>query len=103
MLLKRDFEFLNDEKQTVIMRSTYDVGMAADVVKEVTDAGGGRSKNGEMRYMGSIPPEEFQYNPWLIQAQRAQAAGDKAEYVKMIQKYFELFPQYKAILPKKYY
>ncbi len=85
------------------MHTTYDVGMAADVAREVSDYGGGRSKGGEMRYMGSIPPEEFQYNPWLIEAKRAAAAGDKAEYSKLIKKYFELFPQYKANLIQKYY
>ena len=103
MLLDQKLKYNPDG--TVILRSTYDVGLAADIAKEVSDAGGGRggNKNHEVRVMGYIPPELFTYNPWLIEAKRAQKGGDLGEYTRLMRKFFELFPQYAVLTPKKYF
>ena len=103
MLLKKELVVDHDDKGTVRLYSTYDIGMAAEIAKEVSETSGGWSRKREMRCMGYIPPEEWRFNPWLIEATKAKNAGDKAEYLKYVKKYFDLFPQYKVFTPQKYY
>lgn len=93
----------DDAKGTTRLRLTYDVGTAQSIAHDVSDAGGGRSENGEMMCMGYIPPEMWGFDPWLIQARKAQRAGDMGEYTKMVKKFFEIHPQFAVLFKKKYY
>ena len=93
----------NDDRGTTRLRLTYDVGTAMDVAKEVSENGGGRSKNGEMMAMGYIPPEMWGFDPWLIEARKAQRAGDMGEFTKNLKKFFEIHPQFAVLFRKKYY
>lgn len=103
MIIKKELVHEYDKKGTVHLYTTYDTSLAAEIAKEISESGGGRSKRGEMRCLGYIPPEEWRFNPWLIEATKARDAGDKGEYLRLVKKYFELFPQYKVITPQKYY
>lgn len=100
MFIDRD-----DPKKTVRLRTTYDVGTAINFAQDLSANGGGRvgSGSGEMRVMGYIPPEMFNYDPWLIQANKARRAGDMGEYTKYMKKFFEVHPSFAAITPKKYF
>lgn len=104
-VLKSELEILNDKEKTIHLRTTYDVGTAMDLAKDVSNAGGGRMGSGsnEMRLMGYIPPEMWNYDPWLVTAKRARNTGDMGEYVKNVKKFFELHPRFQVITPKKYF
>ena len=106
MLVNQHLELDHDSKGTVRLYNTYDQSAAAEVAKMCTENGGGRaqSKSGvEYRAMGFIPPEMWGYDPWLMQARKAQMAGDKGEYTKYVKKFFEVHREYAPLIPKKYY
>lgn len=105
MILDRKMYIENDERKTMHLLTTYDIGMAKDLARELNENGGGRvgSGSGEMRVMGYIPPEMWNYDPWLLLAKRARNAGDMGEYTKMVQKFFEVHREFKVITPKKYF
>jgi hypothetical protein len=104
-VLRNELEILNDKKGTMHLRSTYDVGTAMNLARDLSDAGGGRSSDseGRMRVMGYIPPEMWNFDPWLITAKRARNHGDMGEYVKNVKKFFEVHPRFAVITPKKYF
>lgn len=102
-VLNRQIIKENDERGTTRLRLTYDIGNAMSLAKDVNDDGGGRSENGEMVAMGFIPPEMWGFDPWLIQARKAQRAGDMGEYTRMLKKFFEVHPQFAVMFKKKYY
>lgn len=103
MIIDRKLEADNDG--TVHLYTTYDIGMAADLAKDVSNNGGGRmgSGNSEKRLMGYIPPEMWSYDPWLITAKRAIQAGDKGEYTKYVRKFFDVHKEYQVFTPKKFF
>lgn len=93
------------EKRRVRLLTTYDIGTAKDIAREMSENGGGRvgSGSGEMRVMGYIPPEMWSYDPWLVQAKRARNAGDMGEYTRLVRKFFEIHPSFAVFTPKKYF
>lgn len=105
MLVKQD-TFI-DEKNRFHVVNKYDHSVGAEVARMLEKEGGGRGslgKNGvEFRSMGFIPCEMFMYDPWLIEAQKAQRAGDMGEYTKLMQKFFEVHREFAPLIPKKYY
>lgn len=103
MILKNELEFLNDKKGTVILHQTYDVGVAAEIAKEDSDMGGGRSRDGSFIISARIPPELFRFDPDLICATLARDGGDKKSEAKYMAKFLKEHPQYKVITPKKYF
>lgn len=86
---------------TVRLHNVFDISMAKSLAHDRTQSGGER--NSTFYCMGHIPPEMWQYDPWLMQARKARWAGDKAEYNKMVEKFFDVHPAFKVINPKKYY
>jgi len=94
----------DDAKGTTRLRLTYDVGTAQQIAKDVSDDdNGGRSAEGEMMVMGYIPPEMWGFDPWLIEARKAQRGGDMGEYTRLLKKFFEIHPQFSVLFKKKYY
>lgn len=88
MLVKQEM-FEQDDK--TILRNTIDIGAAIRRAKEVTQEGG-RAKN--LVPLGYIPPEMWLFDPWLMEARKAQVAGDKAEFNKYVKKFFEVHPKF---------
>lgn len=106
MLVNQQLVLDHDKQGTMHLYNTYEYGYAAELANECTNNGGGRasSRNGaEYRAMGFIPNDLWNYDPWLITAKRAQMAGDKAEYTKYIKKFFEVHPEYRPSIGKKYF
>jgi hypothetical protein len=102
MILKQEFEFLNDTKGTVRVHNTFDIQTAIEAAKEAT-ANGGRSGSGsnEIVSMGFIPPEMWMYDPWLMTADKARKHGDMGEYTKNMKKFFEVHREFAPIVRKK--
>ena len=69
----------------------FDCTQAIEAAKQLSDEGG-RGKN--IVPLGFIPPEMWLCNPWLMEAKKAQCAGDKAEFLRLVKKFFELFPAF---------
>lgn len=88
MILKQK---IYEEDGKTILRNTFDCSEAIDMAKQVSDEGG-RGKN--IIPLGFIPPEYWQFDPWLIEARKAQCAGDKAEFLRFVKKFFELHPAF---------
>ena len=80
-----------EEDGKTILRNTIDCKDAIDMAKRVSDEGG-RGKN--IIPLGYIPPEMWLFNPWLIEARKAQIAGDKAEFIRLLKKFFEVHPAF---------
>lgn len=95
----------NDDRRKTRLVTTYDIGTAMNLAKDLSETGGGRSGSGsgEMRVMGYIPPEMWNYSPWLIEAKRARNDGDMGEYTRLVKKFFEIHPSFAVITPKKYF
>ena len=82
---------LYEEDGKTILRNTFDCSEAIETAKQISDEGG-RGKN--IIPLGVIPPEMWLSNPWLIEARKAEQGGDKAEFIKLLRKFFELFPAF---------
>lgn len=80
-----------EEDGKTILRNTFDCSEAIDVAKRVSSEGG-RGKN--IIPLGFIPPEMWLSNPWLMEARKAQCAGDQAAFLRLLKKFFELFPAF---------
>lgn len=93
------------DKRKIRMLTTYDVGTAKEIAREISENGGGRvgSGSGEMRVMGYIPPEMWNYHFILVQAKKARNAGDMGEYTRLVRKFFEVHPSFAVITPRKYW
>ena len=97
--------YIDGEKKIHVV-NIFDHSVAAEVARMTEREGGGRAvgKDGfEVRVMGYIPPEMWNYDPWLVTAKRALAAGDNGEYTKYVQKFFEVHREYAPLIPKKYF
>lgn len=92
---------VNIDGNKIKLRNTFDIGTAKRIAQETTQQGGGRTTT--MRCMGYIPPEMWLYDPWLLQARKAQAAGDKQEYTEMVKKFFEVHPALQVRHERKYF
>lgn len=102
-----DQKIFMDEKKRIHVINKFDHSVAAEVARMTEQNGGGRGKLGkngvEFQVMGYIPPELWVYDPWLMEARKAQRAGDMGEYTKYIKKFFEVHREYAPLIPKKYY
>lgn len=107
MLVDQKVVFDHDAKGTIRVINKFDHSVAAEVARLTESEGGGRGKLGkdgvEFRVMGYIPPEMWNYDPWLMTAKKALQAGDNGEYTKYVQKFFEVHPQFAPLIPKKFY
>lgn len=92
---------LHIEGNEVKLTNTFDISTAKELAKEHTQEGGYRNET--MMCMGHIPPEMWLYDPWLLQAKKAKWAGDTKEYIKMIEKFFEVHPVFKVHNKQRYY
>jgi hypothetical protein len=104
-VLKQEMYVENDDRRQIRLKTTYDIGTAMSLAKDLSEAGGGRSGSGsgEMRVMGYIPPEMWNYDPWLMMAKEARNDGDMGEYTRLVKKFFEIHPSFAVITPKKYF
>ena len=82
---------LYEDGDETILQNRIDCQDAIDMAREVT-ARGGRTKN--MVPLGFIPPEYWQFDPWLLEAKRAQRGGDMGEYTRLVKKFFALNPAF---------
>ena len=93
-------EFVEGEGGKIKVRNTIDVSEAIAKAKEEAETGG-RGKN--IVPLGFIPPEYWNFDPWLMEARKAQAAGDKFEYQKYVRKFFSTHPQFAVLHSAKYW
>lgn len=80
---------LHEEDGKTILTNRIDCMEAIETAKRVSDEGG-RGKN--IIPLGYIPPEMWMFDPWLIEARKAQSAGDKAEFIRLVKKFFSMHP-----------
>ena len=85
----------------VHLRNTIDVGSAISLAHDRTQEGGERSKN--IYCLGHIPPEMWLFDPWLIEARKAQLAGDRQSYADLIRRFFDVHTSLKVINKQKYF
>lgn len=97
MILAQD---LRQEGDKTILRNTIDVTPAIEKAMEYTETQA-RGKN--LVPLGFIPPEMWNFDPWLMEAKRAQGAGDMHEYQKYVLKFFRLHPKYAVWRGRKYW
>lgn len=104
MLTSQRLVLTNDDKDTMILRNTFDCSTAAQLAHAATQSGGGRfgRGSGECIALGHIPPEMWHCDPWLLAADKAKRAGDLGEYTKLVKKFFELYPAFAIATPAKY-
>lgn len=98
MITKQKLYETDDGK--VHVRNTFDISQAVAKAKEVSEMGA-RGKN--MIPLGYIPPEMWLVDPWLIEASRAAAHGDKYEYRKYVLKFFRMHPEFAVLRSAKYW
>lgn len=82
---------LVEDGDRTILKNTIDVQDALDLARDARETGA-RGKN--LVPLGFIPPEYWLFDPWLIEARRAQKAGDKKEFTKNVQKFFQVHPAF---------
>lgn len=82
---------LYEEDGKTILQNRIDCQDAIDMARETT-ASGGRGKN--IIPMGFIPPEFWLFDPWLLEAKKAQRGGDMGEYTRLVKKFFEVHPRF---------
>lgn len=80
---------LHEEDGKTILTNRIDCMEAIETAKRVSDEGG-RGKN--IIPLGYIPPEMWMFDPWLIEARKAQSAGDKAAFIRLVKKFFSMHP-----------
>lgn len=97
MILKQKF---SQEDDKLILSNTIDCQDAIDLAHDANQSGI-RGKN--IVCMGYIPPEYWMFDPWLIEARKAQFAGNKHEYSKMLRKFFEIHPAFAVHTQRKYH
>ena len=85
---------LSIDGKTVTLENTIDTSAAKELAHEMTQQGGTTNRN--IKCLGYIPPEMWLYDPWLIEARKAQLAGDKGEFQKYLFKFFELHKAFKV-------
>ena len=102
MIIKQSLT--QDDEGNLRLKNTFDVSQAMLESRLATD-NGGRVKlaKSEVFTLGSIPVEMWQYDPWLMEANKARNYGDMAEYQRLIMKFFEVHPQFRTITGKKYW
>lgn len=100
MITKQDLS-IDSDGDKVTLKNTFDIGTAKRLANEVTASGGER--NDSFYCMGYIPPEMWQYDPWLIAASKAQYLGDTQEHAYMLKKFFEVHPALSVKNRQKYY
>lgn len=100
-----DQKMFMDDKNNVHLINKFDHSVAAEIARMTESEGGGRGKIGHVEYhvMGYVPPEMYNYDPWLIEATKAQRAGDTGEYTRLMKKFFEVHREFAPLIPKKYF
>ena len=91
---------LTEEDGKTVLENTIDTKDALDMARQVRDTGG-RGRN--IVPLGFIPPEMWLYDPWLVEARRAQRAGDGAGFTKLVKKFFSVHPAFSVDTGKHKY
>ena len=102
MIIKQEIKLLDKKTGKIGLRNTIDCSAAIEMAREANERGG-RGTNEAVMPMGFIPSEMWNYNPWLMTANKARWEGDMATYQLNLMKFFKLFPQFAVFHPKKYF
>lgn len=102
MLVKQEIRILDRKTGKVGLRNTIDCSAAIEMAKEASD-NGGRGTSDKVMPLGFIPNEMWNFNPWLMEANRARNEGDMVTYQRNIMKFFQLFPQFAVLHTPKYF
>lgn len=94
MIVKQEMT-VNSERK-IILRNTVDCSAASELAAERSKGDQGRISK-DMYCIGHIPPEMWNFNPWLIAAKRAKWEGDMGKYHKNLMKFFDLFSSFKIL------
>lgn len=97
MLLKQEW---GEKDGKTILKNTIDTSQAINLAKEVSDT---QARGENMVPLGYIPPEYWSFDPWLLEAKKAQHDGDTHEYQKYILKFFRLHPEFAVLRSAKYW
>lgn len=97
MIVKQKF-YERDGK--TVLRNTIDVSQAIGMAREASETQA-RGKN--LVPLGYIPPEYWNFDPWLLEAKKARAAGDRHEYQKYVMKFFRVHPEFAVLRSAKYW
>jgi hypothetical protein len=89
-----------EEDGKVRIRNTIDVSQAIGMARDVSES---RARGKNMVPLGYIPPEYWNFDPWLLEAKRARSAGDSHEYQKYVMKFFRVHPEFAVIQSAKYW
>ena len=104
MIVKQDLTV--DADGNVRLRNVCNAQSSLDLARmarENNPDGWFGDKNGECRLLGYIPEEMFSFNPWLMQAKKAEREGDMGKKEYYISKFFELFPAFAGNKKTKYW
>lgn len=102
MLVNQEIKILDRKTGKIGLRNTIDCSAAIEAAKEASE-NGGRSTSDTVMPLGFIPNEMWNFNPWLIEANKARNEGDMVNYHKNIMKFFQLFPQFAVLHQPKYF
>lgn len=103
MIIGQNIEITDRKKMEIAVRNTFDCSAAIELAKEASDRGGRCPTSDTVVPLGYIPPEMWQFNPWLVEANKARCYGDMITYQVNIMKFFKLFPQFSVLQSRKYY
>lgn len=95
MIVRQEIE--TDAFGNIRLRNHCDASNALNLARtsrESNESGWFGDKNSECRLLGYIPEEMFLYNPWLMEAKKAEREGDAGKKEYYISKFFELFPAF---------
>ena len=98
MITKQEVDIDGDK---IKLRNTFDIAAAKEAAHESTQEGD--SRKATYKCMGYIPPEMWQYDPWLIQARKAQIAGDRQEYADLLRRFFDVHKALRVTHKKHYF
>ena len=102
MILKQEIKLLDKKTGKVALRNTFDCSAAIEMAREASEKGG-RGRSNTVMPLGFIPPEMWNYVPWLMEARKARAEGNMVKFQQNIFKFFKLYPQFAVLHTQKYY
>jgi hypothetical protein len=91
------------DKKNIRLRNRIDCSAAIKMAGEASEKGGRCPTSDTVMPLGFIPPEMWQFNPWLMEADKARCNGDMKTYNENVLKFFKLFPQFAVLHTQKYY
>ena len=81
---------------TYMLTNVMDMTPAMRLAKQYRDHSNGFTGDRGMQCAAIIPNWMWAWNPWLMEARKARAAGNEAEFMKNFKKFLKLYPEFKV-------